>query len=124
MSYDVIAVPDTIEAHFRANGAMPITDLTYRDLRVFIGAGGPHFDSKGVVKLSDMDKWMHDGYYMATWAVQKGRQIIGQPLYFRIDHDIMLTDDQREQLRVKAAIDEAKRFVDNGHEGGLYGQRH
>lgn len=123
-TYDAIALPGIMESHFRANGAVPVTDFTHRGLRVYIAAGGPHFDTRGVVKLSDMDKWMHDGYYVATWAVQKDRQIIGQPLYFKLDHDILLTDEQREQIRVNAAIDEAKRFIDTGHEGGLYGQRH
>jgi len=121
MSYDVIALPAMIEQHCRANGVEPQEKFEYRGLDVYIAASGPHFDSRGKMKLDKMDEWMHDGYYIASFFIQRGRQVFGQPLYFKINHDIMLSDRDRLEVRLKAARFEAKRMIDVGHEGGLYG---
>lgn len=121
MSYDVITLPAMIEQHCRVHGTRVEERFEYRGLDVFLADGGPHFDSRGKVKLSDMDKWMHDGYYIAAYFIQRGRQVFGQPLYFPINHDIMLSDHDRKQSRLKAARFTAKQMVDAGFEGGLYG---
>lgn len=120
MNHDVIALPAMIEKHMRLGGARPHSRFTYKGLDVFLGEGGPHFDTRGVTQLSDMDAWMHDGYYLSVYFIQKGRQVLGQPLYFTIDHDLDKTDRGRLDVRIAAAEAQAKQWIEDGIKAGHY----
>lgn len=118
--YGAVDLPAVLERHFRAQGAHPIGSFCYRGLRVFLADGGPHHDAK-YMQLSVTDAWMRHGYWMTVWALQRGRRIIGQPLYFPLSQDAAEPAEARRRVRLEAARDVARRHIDHGLEGGLYG---
>lgn len=118
--HDVIALPAMIERHFRVAGVQPHSRETYKGLDIYFAQGGPFFDSRGVMQLSEMDAWMHDGYYVSVYAIQKGRQVLVQPLYFRFNHDLELIPAGRVKVRIDAARKQAHDWIEMGIAQGLY----
>lgn len=118
--YDVIALPAMIEKHFRVSGVAPHSRERYKGLDIFYAQGGPFYDTRGVTQLGLNDLWMHDGYWVSVFAIQKGRHVMCQPQYYRFNHDIEKPEDQRVKVRIEAARSIAHDFIDTGIREGMY----
>lgn len=121
MSDSEIEIPGNLEIHFRLNGARPHSKEMYRGFTVYLAEGGPHFDAKDKKDLSRADEWLRAGYYVATWAFNRGRKIIGRPVYFKLDHDPSLTPAAKARARVNAAMADAMQAINDGYEAGWHG---
>ncbi len=121
MTVEALAVPEALQKHWAFHGARMMKKESYKGHDIFLADGGPHFDAKhhkivsqdpGPGELIEEDKWMRDGYYVSAWAVQKGKAIIGFPLYFKENHDLHLGVDNRSGARIESALFSAKESID------------
>lgn len=117
--FDVITLPAMIERHFRVAGVEPHSKERYKELDVYYAQGGPFWDARGM-QLSAADAWMLGGYYVSVYAIQKGRQVLVQPLYFKIGHDIELSERDRVKARIRAAEFQARDWIETGIAQGMY----
>ncbi len=62
------------------------------------------------------------GYYITTYAVKRGKQVIAQPLYFDAAHEDMAsrTPKARISARVNTAILNAKSWIRDAKLAGWY----
>jgi hypothetical protein len=91
-----------LEKHFQVNGIRPEKRFTYKGLDVYIAEGGPYAE-KGRL------------WYESAWAIGKdGTPLLYQPLEFEFNHDLNLTQESRRQARINAAVEQAKRVIDDG----------
>lgn len=121
MTDSVIDIPANLDLHFRCNGAIPSGKRKYKGVDIFLADGGPHHDAVHKENLDPRDFWMKNGYYVATWAVTRGRRVFGRPLYFALDHDPSLSRDAKQKARIRAAYKEAVSMIDHLFEAGVYG---
>ena len=121
MIKDALAVPGALQRHWAFHGARLKKRVGYKGQDIFLAEGGPHYDAKnrrivksdaGPGELLEEDKWMRDGYYISAWALQRGHAVIGFPLYFKIDHDLNLSEENRVAARLESALVTAKSAID------------
>ena len=121
MTIEALAVPEALQKHWAFHGARLKDKVKYKGHDIFLADGGPHFDAKnhkvvalepGPGELLEEDKWMKEGYYVSAWALQKGKALIGFPLYFRVNHDLNLSDESRSKARMQSALETAKSAID------------
>lgn len=125
---EALAVPEALRKHWAFHGARLKRKVPYKGHSVFLAEGGPHFDAKnhrivkfdpGPGELVEEDKWMRDGYYVSAWALQKGKAVIGFPLYFQVNHDLALSEESRSQARLNSALHAAQSAIDSMINVGL-----
>lgn len=119
MITDQLAVPEALQKHWAFHGARMSKKVNYKGHDIFLAEGGPHYDAKnhkivdadpGPCELLKEDKWMRDGYYVTAWALQRGKAMMGFPLYFKLDHDLFLAN--RKEARLDSALFTAKEAID------------
>lgn len=114
---EVLAVPEALQKHWAFHGARMERRETYRGHVFFVGEGGPHFDARGIVEKED--GWMTDGYYLSAWGLLRGKAVLGSPMYFKLNHNLELNEDQRKKARLDSATAVAKESIDTMFQGGL-----
>lgn len=128
MTIEALGVPAALEKHFAIHGARPDKKVKYKGHDIYLAQGGPHFDAKhhkivehepGPGELIKEDKWMRDGYYVSAWGVTRGRAVVGFPLYFKINHDLNLNENDRGRARTASALFAAKEAIDSMISVGL-----
>lgn len=128
MTIEALAVPEALQKHWAFHGARLRERIEYKGHSIFLAEGGPHFDAKNrrIVKLDpgpgellEEDSWMRDGYYVASWALQRGKAILGFPVYFKINHDPEMTHDGKITARLNSALFCAKQAIDSMINVGL-----
>lgn len=121
MTIEAMGVSEALRKHFSIHGARLHDKVIYKGHDVFLADGGPHFDAKnhkvvalepGPGELLEEDKWMKEGYYVSVWGLQRGRAVIGFPLYFKLNHDLNLGVDFRSKARMNSALESAKSAID------------
>ena len=128
MTIESLAVPEALQKHWAFHGARLREKVKYKGHDIFLAEGGPHYDAKnrtivkqdpGPDELIEEDKWMKDGYYVSAWALQRGKAIIGFPLYFKINHNLDLTYEGRTKARLNSAKFTAQQAIDSMISVGL-----
>lgn len=128
MITDPLAIPEALNKHWAFHGAKLRDRIEYKGHSVFLAEGGPHYDAKnhaivraepGPGELLEEDAWMKDGYYVASWALQRGKAIIGFPIYFKLNHNPEMTPDGRITARLNSALFCAQQAIDSMINVGL-----
>ena len=121
MTIEALAVPEALQKHWAFHGARLRERVEYKGHSVFLAEGGPHHDAKhhkivladpGPGELLKEDEWMKEGYYVSSWALQRGKAVIGFPIYFKLNHDPEMTEDGRITARLNSALVCAKSAMD------------
>lgn len=118
---EALAVPEALQKHWAFHGAKMKRRVSYKGHDIFLSEGGPHHDAKnrrvvkhdaGAGEILEEDKWMRDGYYVSAWGLQRGKAVIGFPLYFKLDHDKNRAKEARAEARMNSALYAAQSAVD------------
>lgn len=110
-------IPEALQKHWSLHGARLEKKGTYRGNDYWIGLG--YHEDANPNTIEKGDEWMLKGYYVAVFAIQRDRAILGYPCYFEKNHDPQWTNDQRKKSRILAAEAEAKQAIDLMVESGL-----
>ncbi len=108
---DAELIPEALQKHWAFHGARLSEKERYKGQDVYYAEGGPHHDADSL-NIEPGDEWMLKGYYLSAFGIQRGKAVIGFPLYFKLNHDTHMKKDERIKARIEAAKFAAHEAID------------